>query len=184
VKSNRGDDLASRSLRRYHSRAAGETAVHGSQIASEADLSSPDTTGLVCCALHDYAPKLVPARPSRTWMDEFPDRHIYRCRPVAIANSFGWDLLCPVPFEIEWNGGQTVKDLTVRALKELPGGRSIEHFCKSHFSSGIATMHPDYIFRTDPGWSLVATGPFNHPKSNAMPLTGIIETDCCPTPSP
>jgi hypothetical protein len=35
--------------------------------------SSPSTK-LECYALHEYVPKLVPARMQREWMDEFPDR--------------------------------------------------------------------------------------------------------------
>jgi hypothetical protein len=137
---------------------------------------------LTCYALHDFAPKLVASRPQRQWMDDFPDRHAYRCLPLAIANAHGWDVLCPVPVEIEWNGGPAVSDLTVRALKPLPGGRPIEHFCRSNFSRGIVTLHVDYIFRTELGWDLLATGPFNRPKENAYPLTGIIEADWLPYP--
>ena len=135
---------------------------------------------LGCYALHEFVPKLAPARVQRAWMDEFPDRHIYRCLPLAIANSFGWDMLCPVPIEIEWNGGPAIADLTVKALKPLPGGRPLEHFCKSHFSRGTVTFHTDYIFRTEPGWALMASGPFNGAKDNIVPLTGIVETDWLP----
>jgi hypothetical protein len=150
----------------------------------------PETTNLVsadaaaakldCYALHDDVPKLVPARVQRGWMDEFTDRHIYRCLPLAIANSFGWDMLCPVPIEIEWNGGPAIADLSVRALRPLPGGRPADHFCKSHFSRGTVTFHTDYIFRTEPGWALMASGPFNGAKDNIVPLTGIVETDWLP----
>jgi hypothetical protein len=137
---------------------------------------------LICYALQDFSPKLVPARAQRQWMDDFPDRHAYRCLPLSIANAHGWDVLCPAPVEIEWNGGPAVGDIIIRALKPLPGGRPIEHFCRSNFSRGIVTMHVDYIFRTEPGWDLLATGPFNHPKENAYPLTGIIEADWLPYP--
>ncbi|HEV3178714.1 MAG TPA: DUF6065 family protein, partial [Stellaceae bacterium] len=137
---------------------------------------------LTCYALHDFAPKLVAARPQRQWMDDFPDRHAYRCLPLSIANAHGWDVLCPVPVEIEWNGGLAVGDLAIRALKPLPGGRPVEHFCRSNFSRGIVTLHVDYIFRTEPGWDLLATGPFNRPKENAYPLTGIMEADWLPYP--
>ena len=58
----------------------------------------------------------------------------------------------------------------------------MEHFCRSNFSRGIITMHVDYIFRSEPGWDLLATGPFNRPKENAYPLTGIIEADWLPYP--
>jgi hypothetical protein len=135
---------------------------------------------LECYALHANVPKLVPARVQRNWMDEFTDRHIYRCLPLVIANSFGWDMLCPVPIEIEWNGGPATADVSVRALKALPGGRPVEHFCKSHFSRGIVTFHTDYIFRTEPGWALMASGPFNSAKDNIVPLTGVVETDWLP----
>jgi len=137
---------------------------------------------LTCFSLHDFAPRIVSARPSRSWMDQFTDRHPYRCLPLSIANSHGWELLCPIPVEITWNGGPGVGDLTIRGLKALPGGRPIEHFCRSNFSQGIATFHLDYIFRTERGWDLLATGPFNYPMENAYPLTGIIEADWLPYP--
>jgi hypothetical protein len=99
-----------------------------------------------------------------------------------IANAHGWQVLCPVPIEVEWNGGSAATDIEVRALKALPGDRPVEHFCRSHFSRGIITFHLDYIFRTDSGWDLLATGPFNRPKENAYPLTGVIEADWLPYP--
>jgi hypothetical protein len=135
------------------------------------------TTRIVCYALHAHAPKLVPARAERRWMDDFPERQTYRCLPMTLANAYGWDILCPVPIAIHWNGGPALADLTIKALKPLPGGGPVQYFCRSHFSSGIVTMHVDYVFRTDPGWSLLATGPFNSPKANAYPLTGIIDSD-------
>jgi hypothetical protein len=137
---------------------------------------------LKCYAFHEFPPKLVPARPHRQWMDAFNDRHPYRCLPLSIANANGWEVLCPVPIDIEWNGGPAVADLTVTALKPLPGNRPLEHFCRSNFSRGIATIHTDYLFVTEPGWDLVATGPVNDPKDNAYPLTGIMESDWLPYP--
>jgi hypothetical protein len=137
---------------------------------------------LLCYALQDFAPKLVAARPQRKWMDDFVNRHAYRCLPLAIANAHGWEALCPVPIEINWNGGHASEDISIRALKPLKGGRPIEHFCCSHFTSGIVTFHLQYIFRTDPNWDLLATGSFNRWKENAFPLTGIVETDWLPYP--
>ncbi len=123
---------------------------------------------LHCFALNDNPPKILPARASRRWMDAFPDRHAYRCLPLTIANAHGWDLLCPSKAEIIWNGGPRTEDLIVVG----------DHaFCRSHFSSGIVTFHTDYIFRTDDGWNLLASGPFNSPKDGASPLTGIMESN-------
>lgn len=134
-------------------------------------------TRLTCYALHDYAPEIVPSAASRDWMDAFPHRAIYNCLPITIANAYGWDILCPVPLEISWNGGPTVSDIEIRALKPLPGGGPVRYFCESNFSSGIVTMFVDYIFRTDPGWNLLVTGPMNSPKANVTPLSGIVDTD-------
>jgi hypothetical protein len=137
---------------------------------------------LICYALRDHPPRLVPASPQRDWMDAFADRHPYRCLPLSIANAHGWEVLCPIALEIEWNGGKAIADLTIHASEPLPDGRRLEDFCRSHFSNGIVTFHLDYIFRTDPGWDLVATGPFNQPKDDIYPLTGITEADWLPYP--
>lgn len=137
---------------------------------------------LICYALSDHSPKIVPASVKRQWMDAFPDLQPYRCLPMSIANSHGWEVLCPVPLVIDWTGGTETSAITIRALKPLPGGCEVEHLCRSHFSRGIVTFHPGYLFRTPPGWNLLATGPFNQPKYNASPLTGIVETDWLPFP--
>jgi hypothetical protein len=131
---------------------------------------------LRCYAFNDFAPKLVPASFQREWMDSYPGRWPYNCLPLPIANAHGWEVLCPVPFEITWNGGPDAADLTVRLLKPHPAGPSYDGCCRSHFGGGIATMYVGYIFKTDPDWDLLATGPFNRPKDNAYPLTGIMET--------
>ncbi len=115
-------------------------------------------------------------------MDAFPDRHAYRCLPLSIANTHGWELLTPAPFEVEWNGKPLVSDLTVRALAPFPAGFPFEHFAVSNFARGIVTFHTGYLFRTPPGWNLLTTGAFNEPRPGIVPLTGIIETDWLPYP--
>ena len=137
---------------------------------------------LHCFALHGSPPAIVPARASRQWMDDFPDRHAYRCLPLSIANAHGWEILCPVAIEIAWNGGERIEDLTVRAVQPSTDGRPVFDFCRSHFACGIVTFHTDYIFQTGDEWDLLATGPFNSPKQDIYPLTGIIETNWLPYP--
>ncbi len=87
-------------------------------------------------------------------MDVFTDRHAYRCLPLSIANTHGWEMLVPAAFEVEWNGGPNIADLTVRALEPFPAGFPFEHFAMSNFARGIVTLHTGYLFRTPPGWSL------------------------------
>jgi hypothetical protein len=133
-------------------------------------------------ALTEQPPEVRPARAKRQWMDDFPDRHAYRCLPLSIANASGWEVLCPIPVEIRWNGGMAKEDIQVIGLKELPGGAPVDHFCRSNFSRGIITFHLDYVIETEADWGILASGPFNDPKDGATPLTGIIESDWLPYP--
>jgi hypothetical protein len=137
---------------------------------------------LYCYAINEHPPKLVPAAAHRDWMDAYHDRHAYRCLPLNIANAHGWFVLSPSAFEVEWNGGARVEDLVVRPLEEFPDKRPFEHFARTNFGHGIVTLHTDYIFRTEPGWDLLASGPYNMPKENCYALTGIIEADWLPYP--
>ena len=130
-------------------------------------------------ALAPDAPALRPAAATRPWMDATPDRHAYRCLPLAIANAHGWDVLSPGSFEISWNGGDRAADLTVQSVGEFPAP---PEFARSHFANGVVTLHVGYLVRTEPGWHTIATGPFNTPKDGIVPLTGVVETDWLPYP--
>lgn len=130
-------------------------------------------------ALQPDPPPLRAAHATRAWMDETPDRHAYRCLPLAIANAHGWEIASPGAFEIEWNGGPLVADLTVRAVGEFPAPAD---FARSHFANGVVTLHVGYLLRTEPGWHTLASGPFNTPKDGIVALTGLIETDWLPYP--
>ncbi len=96
-------------------------------------------------------PDIVPGRPQRAWMEGFLDRHAYRCLPLTMANTSGWEILCPVGFTAEWNGGPDQADITFKADHPHP---DFHDLVKSHFSRGIITFHPGYLFRTPPGWSM------------------------------
>src|SRR3954454_16507116 len=51
--------------------------------------------------LYALRPDPLPVRPApltRAWMDAVPDNHAYRCLPLNIANSHGWELLSPCAF--------------------------------------------------------------------------------------
>ena len=130
-------------------------------------------------AVQPAPPELRAADPRRAWMDATPDRHAYRCLPLAIANAHGFEVLAPCGFEVTWNGGPLAADLTVRATGEFP---QFAHFARSHFANGIVTLHVGYLVRTEPGWHTLATGPFNAAKDGIAPLTGVIETDWLPYP--
>jgi Family of unknown function (DUF6065)/2OG-Fe(II) oxygenase superfamily len=149
--------------------------------------NAPEETHMTAFRLEAFRtqrnpPELVPCTQERAWMDVFTDRHAYRCLPLSIANTHGWEMLVPGTFEVEWNGGPNIADLTVRALEPFPDGFPFEHFAMSNFARGVVTFHTGYLFRTPPGWNILTTGAFNEPRPGISPLTGIIESDWLPYP--
>jgi hypothetical protein len=134
---------------------------------------------LECFPLVAYPPEIVPGRPQRAWMDAFNERHPYRCLPLTVANTTGWELLCPVGFTAEWNGGVRTQDIRFIPDEPHPGFKS---FALSHFSHGVVTFPAGYLFRTPPGWSMWCEGPPNQIKDGIQPLVGLVETDWLPFP--
>ena len=134
---------------------------------------------LECFPMNSRPPDIVPGRPQRAWMESFLDRHPYRCLPLTMANTTGWEVLCPVGFTAEWNGGTHQNDITLTPDHPYP---EFADFAKSHFSHGVVTFHPGYLFRTEPGWDMWCGGPPNHIKDGIQPLVGVVETDWLPFP--
>lgn len=134
---------------------------------------------LDCYKIHDIAPQIVPGTPQRDWMDAFPDRHPYRCLPLTMANSTGWDILCPFDLKISWDGGHSAAAITFESRDHAAG---VPSFADSHFRRGIVTFHTGHLFRTPPGWGVWASASPNHPKHGITALTGLIETDWLPFP--
>jgi hypothetical protein len=124
-------------------------------------------------------PELLPGRPDRAWMDAFGGRTPYRCLPLTMANTTGWEILCPFGFTAEWNGGAATGDITIvpDAPIEDPSA-----FVVSHFAYGTLTFHTGYLFRTPPGWAVLASGPPNHIKHGIQAMDGLVETDWLPFP--
>lgn len=134
------------------------------------------TKRLIAYRLTEPAPEIRPGVVRRQWMDDSPHRFAYRCLPLTIANSFGWELLSPVTFEATWNGGVRAEDVSLTILD------GVDDAVISHFGVGVLTFHTGYLFRTEATISLMAMGPPNAPKDGIAPLVGVIETSWAPYP--
>jgi len=134
---------------------------------------------LDCYKVHEFVPEIVPGSAGREWMDTFQDRQPYRCLPLTMANSMGWEILCPLGLTIEWNGGPMEDAVLLKSTDAWPPVSSV---ASSHFRRGIITFHTGYLFRTPPGWAVWAMGPPNTPKDGIYPLSGLIETEWLPFP--
>jgi hypothetical protein len=131
---------------------------------------------LTCYVYPGWAPRIRAASSNREWMDATPERFAYRCLPLNIANSHGWEILSPCGFEAEWNGGSRVEDVTVR-----PDPGTAPHVAPvALFGQGTFTFHVEGLFRTPEGTDLWVGGSPNRAKDGVAPLGGIIETDWAP----
>jgi hypothetical protein len=130
---------------------------------------------LICYPTSGEPPRLIAAPVGRDWMDRTTAGFAYRCLPLNIANAHGWLLLNTAPVVAHWNGGDGIDAVTVR-----PTTTETPVLASSHFGYGVLTFQVTALFRTEPGYDLLATGPFNQPKDSIQPLTGIIETDWAP----
>ena len=117
-------------------------------------------------------PRIVPAPPTRAWMDAVTGRYVYKCLSMVVANQAGWFVLNPHALEVTWNGLPDQDALQKRQL--TPGTPCI---AESHFGHGILTWRIPFLFRTPPEFDLLVRGPANSPKADVCALEGLVETD-------
>lgn len=129
---------------------------------------------LDCYVLDGVEVDIRPGVARRDWMDFTPDRFAYRCLPLSIANAHGWVICCRGTFDVEWNGGSAAQDVEVMPLDDGPVD------AEGHFGSGILTIYPKAMFRTDPGYNLWITGPPNEFKDGIQGLSAVVEADWMP----
>jgi hypothetical protein len=115
-----------------------------------------------------------PAPLEREWMDASKDRWAYRCLPLNIANTYGWEMVLSAGFKATWSGGREKE-----AVRVYPDAGTVPP-AVGHFGLGVLTFHVTCLFRTEPGYDLLVQGPINRPKDAITPLSGIVETDWAP----
>ncbi len=143
---------------------------------------------LICYPYSNTPPLIRPAPSSRDWMDATPESFAYRCLPLTVANSYGWEILNPRGFSATWDG-RTIKD-GVHITRDAPTdpgavghmGAPSDAYVRpmAHFGSAVLTFELPMMFKTPPGWSLLVQPPVNRPKDGICGLTGVIETDWSP----
>jgi hypothetical protein len=118
-------------------------------------------------------PKLIVAPSRREWMDKSPNKFAYRCLPLSMANSFGWQVLSNSSFIAEWNGGKAPSDVKITKLDGTD-------YPSAHFGEGTITWHLGYLFKTEHPYGMYMTGAPNNPKPNIIPMSGLVETHWLP----
>lgn len=122
---------------------------------------------------HGPAARLAAASVTREWILNTHGRFAQRCLPLLIANQSGWTLHNPVPFRVTWDGNDGQLGLKIEGAE----GASTPNHVASLFGYGILSWTIPYLFRTSPGYNLLARGPANLPKDGIGALEGVVETD-------
>ena len=95
----------------------------------------------------EYAdpPEIIPGRAERGWMDATTQHFAYRCTPLSIANTSGWELILPGSFSATWHGGHLVSDVVIKPTSEhLKLGPIVESVLRSrhyYVSSRLSFSH-------------------------------------------
>lgn len=146
-------------------------------MTNHSDHPNPTLTAFRIERADGLYPRLVPASPDRFWMDFTTQGWANRCLPLRIANQCGWFIMNEDEFEVEWSGKPQLDAVKIRPT----GPRPVTHV-SSMFGFGTITWSIPYLFRTSPGFNLLARGPANFFKDGIVPLDGMVETDWLPYP--
>lgn len=111
--------------------------------------------------------RLGPAPIYRDWYVTQGVRSALHALPLLRANRSGWFVLTSHNVEVFWDGGKTPESLIVTSEGIPPFSAA------SHFGYGILTWGIRYLFRTPPGYNLLARGPVNVLKDGIYPLEGL-----------
>jgi len=139
---------------------------------SDPKISQAEAPALIAFRVSALDMRLVPAPRARDWMQSTRDRFANRCLPLLVANQAGWFVLNSHRFRAVWNGGEEATDTRIEYLSGKPPYPAV-----THFGCGIITWNLPYLFRTSPGYNLLARGPANLPKDGVCALEGVVETD-------
>lgn len=130
---------------------------------------------LICYPTSGPAPFIRTAPVERDWMGATPEAFAYRCLPLNIANSHGWQILNPTGFMASWNGNAGTDGVAINPMIVGAAPPAL-----SHFGQGILTFHVTGLFRTEPGFDLWVGGPVNEFKDAIQPMSAVVETDWSP----
>jgi hypothetical protein len=120
---------------------------------------------------------IVPLNVKRKWMDKSYKKYAYKCLPLNIANQYGFAVISPADFTVDWWGGQERGNVDVHVKSE---NDEIKNSFHTYFGEGTFTLHVDFVIKTPEGFSTYIRGVPNESRKGIKPLDAIVETDWLP----
>jgi hypothetical protein len=105
--------------------------------------------------------------------------NFYKCLPLSIGNMQGFVFSSPFSFDVYWNGGNSIEDITFTAYDDADKDYTkINHaHVRSSFGHGIFTFYLPVVLRTPPGVNLMTIAAPNYPLFGISAMTGVVESD-------
>lgn len=125
--------------------------------------------------LADRCANIEQSKISRDWLEDLPERHGYKCFPMALANTLGWTLSFDEDIEFEWDG---ITDTTPNHIKVYSGP------INPNRGSATVSFDSGLVFRTDENTSILSIPPANYWRDGIQPYINIISTSFFQFPLP
>ncbi len=121
--------------------------------------------------------KIVPLAMKRNWMTDSKYKFAYKCLPLNIANQYGFAVLSPADFTVDYWGGDDGNAVDVMVHSDDP---QIKENIVSYLGEKTVTIHLDFCLQTPEGYSTYIRGIANETKDGIKYLDAIVETDWLP----
>ena len=105
----------------------------------------------------------------REWFND----HAYFCLPLTMGNQHGFIVKAAYDFAVFWNGGQDLKDTTVK----IEAKEKFNQLISSHFGMGTFTIQNPWMIRTPKGINTLVMNPPNFYIDGIIHMTACVETD-------
>ena len=108
-------------------------------------------------------------RIKRDWMDATGEKHAYKCFPISLANTIGYELSLPINVSFVWDG---ISDASSDHIKILSG----EEFISNSRANATVSFKTGIVIKSDKNTSFLHMPVPNLFNENYQTFTSIIST--------
>lgn len=124
---------------------------------------------IITAYLNKNAVNIKQTRIKREWMDNTFSGHAYRCFPISLANSIGYELSLPEDITFIWDG---IDDTSPDHIKILKGTK----YCNTSRANATLSFKTGIIFKTNKNISMMHMPVPNLFNYDYQTYTSIIST--------
>lgn len=127
--------------------------------------------------MFNHSANITPAKIQREWLDELPNKHGYRCFPMAQANMIGWDISFNEDLSFVWDG---ITDTLPTHIEILEG----EKYCHPNRGSATISFDTGLHLKTDNDVTIMCMPTPNYFRRGVQAYTTLLSTSFFEGPMP